>query len=148
MSISYDKKYAFIVEIDGFARAAFKTCGELAIEFGESSIREGGKMIPHKEPALASIPDITLTRGKSNDKDFRDWTKEVCDMVAGVGGTPGDEYLKNGAIVQLDRDGSEKRRYPFYKAWPKRRSVGDWDNDSEEFQIESMTLSIGYWEEV
>lgn len=146
--MSYDKKYAFIVEIDGFARAAFKTCSELAIEIGEAKIREGGRMLPHKEPALGEIPDVTLERGKTDDTDFRTWVNEVCDMVAGIGGSPGDEYRRNLDIVQLNPDQSEKRRYKCYGCWPKRKSTGDWDNDSEDFQVESLLLSIGYFKEV
>jgi phage tail-like protein len=143
-----DKSFAFVVEIDGIARSAFKECSELNMEIGEMKIREGGALIEDKEAGLVTFPDITLKRGRISDKSFYDWIKQVIQVSSGYALLGGDGYKRNLDIVQLDRDGSEIRRYRVIDAWPKGRKIGPWNNDSEDYIMEEMVLSCKLWDEL
>jgi len=146
--MTIDKGMFFRIEIDGFASAEFMTCSELTVELGELSIRQGGTLVADKDPGLATYPDIVMTRGKTLDRDFYNWMKLLIDGASGRGTAPSTELKKDFDIVQLDRNGDEVKRYRVFKAWPKIRTIGPWDNDAEEYVIESLTLACKYWDEL
>jgi phage tail-like protein len=143
-----DKSFAFVVEIDGIERAAFTECSELSMEVGEMKYREGGTLVEEKEAGLVTFPDITLKRGKISDRSFYNWIKDVINVTSGLANVPGATYKRNLDVVQLDRDGSEIRRYPVIEAWPKTRKVGPWNNNSEDYVMEEMVLSCKSWDEL
>jgi phage tail-like protein len=143
-----DKKFAFTVEIDGITRAEFVTCSELTKEIGKMEYRAGGRLNPTKEAGLVNISDITLERGKTADREFADWVEEVVDTLTGKATVPGDQYKRNGDIVQRDRNGDEVRRYRFFGAFPSTKTVGNWDNNAEEFVMETLVLSLDSFKEL
>jgi len=145
--VYYDKKFAFIVEIDGVGWAGFTTCSEIAGEFEDVNHREGGRRHPHKAPGLVDFPDVTLTRGSTEDFDLYNWFKECYDAAAGTGQAPPDLY-RTVDVVQLDEEGEELRRYRLYKAYCKRWSSGDWDNNASEALMESVVIRYDYPEKV
>jgi len=49
-------------------------------------------------------------------------------------------------VVQLDRDGSELRRWTLYNAWPTKFNAGEWDNEADENVIEQVTLTFDYFD--
>jgi len=142
---SFHKRFKFVVEIDSIASAAFKTCSELSVEIAKVEHREGGVLIPNKSPGLVSFTDVTLERGATNDRDFWDWVKQVADAAANAG-LIDDDYKRTLDIVQQDRDGSELRRWRITNAWPVKFTGGDWDNEADENNIESVTLTYDYFD--
>jgi len=136
---SFHKKFKFLIEIDGIARAHFKTCSELSTEVGVVKHREGGALRADKSPGLVEDEPITLERGVTNDLELYTWFKEVVDAASGTG-LVDDQYKREMHIVQLDRDGSELRRWPVTGCWPKKFVAGAWDNDAEEVVIETVVL--------
>jgi phage tail-like protein len=145
---SRDKAFAFRVEIDGIVRAAFKECSELSMDVGVLQIREGGTLVAEKEAGLVTFPDITLKTGRINDRSFYEWMKEVINVASGLASAIGTDYQRSLDVVQLDRDGSEIRRYRVTQAWPNLRKIGPWDNDKEEFIMEELKLAYKFWDEV
>ncbi len=59
--------------------------------------------------------------------------------------TPG--YKKNLAVVQLDRDGSELRRWNVHNAFPAEFEAASWDNSADEVAIESLVLAYDYFDQ-
>lgn len=57
-------------------------------------------------------------------------------------------YKRNLDIVQQDRDGTTLRRWSLSRAWPVKFVAGDWDNESDENVIESVTLTYDFFEVV
>ena len=55
-------------------------------------------------------------------------------------------YKRNIDIVQQDRDGTTLRRWSLSRAWPVKFVAGDWDNESDENVIESVTLTFDFFE--
>jgi hypothetical protein len=55
-------------------------------------------------------------------------------------------YKRNLDIVQQDRDGVTLRRWSLSRAWPVKFVAGEWDNESDENVIESVTLTYDFFE--
>jgi phage tail-like protein len=142
---NFHTKYKFVVEIDGFASAAFQSCSELSVEAAEITYYEGGAIIPDKQPGKLTVADITLSRGATLDHDAYDWFAQVGDAAQNAGlKTP--QFKRNLTIVQLDRDGSAMLRWRIFGAWPKKFVVSDWDNEADEVAIEQLVLAIDRFE--
>jgi phage tail-like protein len=137
---SFHKKFRFISEWDGIGSAGFQKCSELSAEVAKVEYFEGGSLIPNKSPGRVTFSDVTLERGATQDHDLFDWFTDVALVAAGTGLNDID-YKRNGDIVQQDRDGSTLRRWSITGAWPTKFVAGEWDNDSDEVVIESVTLT-------
>ncbi len=142
---AFDKKFKFIVDVDGLQSAAFQKCSELAAEVAKIEYYEGGALIANKSPGRITIPDITLERGATRDNDLFTWFSAVVSLTSQLGSIE-PLFKRNFDIVQMDRDGSELVRFSIHGAWPIRFSAGDWDNEADENRIESVTLSIDGWQ--
>jgi phage tail-like protein len=137
---TYHKKFKFLVEIDGFVRAAFNKCSELEAEVDEVLQREGGVLTAQKDPGLVNVSDITLERGATDDNDMYLWFSQVVDFSSDTGEKDND-IKRTFDIVQQDRDGTELRRWTVEETWPKKPTFGSWDNDASENVIEKVVLS-------
>lgn len=140
----FHKKFAFVIEIDGVASAAFTKCSALEAEIGKVEQREGGKLIPDKSPGLVNVSDVTLERGVAQgDSDLYNWWLDVVRMSAAGGtGLPTPGYKRQVDLLQLDRDGTVIKRWILNGAWPTKITVGEWDNDAEENVMESCVLTF------
>lgn len=141
----FHKKFKFLIEIDGIAVAAFRSCSELSMETAVIEQHEGGALTPNKSPGKTTMTDITLERGATDDLDLWNWAKQVTDAVNDVG-LEEPEFKKDMDVVQLNRAGTEKRRWRVRGAWPNKFMAGEWDNEADENVIESITLSYDNFE--
>ncbi len=142
---TYFKKFAFVVEVDGVESAEFSKCSELSVEAAKVEHWEGGTLTPHKSPGRLTFSDVTLERGATKDKDLYNWFSDVAITASGMGLVE-PHYKRNIDIVQLDRDGTELRRWTLMNAWPTKFVAGDWDNTADEDMIESVTLTYDFFE--
>lgn len=146
---SYHKKYNFAVELDGITVGWFESVSGLEAEAGVVEQHEGGVMITaNKSPGKVKFPPITLKAGSTQDDQLYQWWKQVADPegLGGKGsGQPDGSYERNGAIVQLDRNGAPLVRYEFVRAWPSKFTAGDWDAKSDDNVVSEMVLQVKYW---
>jgi phage tail-like protein len=142
---SFHKRFKFIVEIDDVASAGFQKCSELSVEVANVQYFEGGTLIPNKSPGRLTFADVTLERGATSDKNLFDWLTQVADASANAGLNE-PEFKRNLDIIQQDRDGSTLRRWRLSGAWPVKFVAGEWDNESDENVIESVTLTYDFFE--
>lgn len=140
---SFHKRFKFRVEIDGLGSAAFRTCSDIAVEFGEVAHREGGTLIPDKTPGLATVDDVTLERGATMDRDMYDWMLQVANIAAN-GGEVDYRYKRMAELIQYDRDNSVLRRWRLHNCWLKRFVAGAWDNEADENVIETAVLAYDF----
>lgn len=135
------KRFAFIVEIDGIERSAFKTCSDIAAVAETVEHREGGRRHPHKSPGLVTFEPVTLERGvaEGDDTDLLNWFRSTYDAASATGQNAPTIY-RTVSIVQLDMDGSIKKRFTLYNAFCKEFRVNGWDNDANEVSIESVVV--------
>lgn len=141
------KKFQWIVEIDGIARAGFQKCSELSMEVADVTYKEGGDPVPYHDPGTVTVPEITLDRGVCDDFDLYNWFKDTIDAATGLG-LRNPDLKRSFDIVQQDRDGEEVERYRVYNAYARRWSAGDWDMDADENRIESIAIQPRYFERV
>jgi len=142
---SFHKKFKYIVEIDSVASSAFQKCSELSAEVAKVEYFEGGSLIPNKSPGRLTFADVTLERGATVDEDLFKWFQDVAMLASGLG-LVDPSYKRNLDIVQQDRDGTTLRRWTLSGAWPTKFVAGEWDNESDENVIESVTLTYDYFE--
>ncbi len=142
---TFHKKFKYVVEIDGFKSAGFQKCSELSVEVANVQYFEGGSLIPNKSPGRLTFADVTLERGATKDHDLFDWFQDVAITSSGLG-LPDVAYKRNLDIVQQDRDGVTLRRWTLVRAWPVKFVAGEWDNESDENVIESVTLTYDFFE--
>ena len=76
---------------------------------------------------------------------FFDWFQDVAINSSGLG-LNDIGYKRNLDIVQQDRDGTTLRRWSISRAWPIKFVAGEWDNESDENVIESVTLTFDFFE--
>lgn len=140
---SFQKKFAFVIEIERVASAAFMDMSELSAEIAEVQQWEGGRVIPDKSPGRVTVADTTLSRGVANgDSDLYRWWLEVIKISAGGVGLVPHAYKRAVDVVQLERDATVLRRWLLEGAWPKKMVVGAWDNNADENVVEQVTLAI------
>lgn len=132
----YDK-FSFKVEVDGFVDAGFQKCSEIKASMEVVEYREGGSVLPDKDPGLVNTENITLERGATDNLELYEWFKNV---ATGVGGENGVDK-RNLAIIQTDRNGNELKRWNIYNAFPIEFSAGDFDATSNEKRIEKLVLA-------
>ncbi|AKF85036.1 tail protein [Myxococcus fulvus 124B02] len=142
---SFHKRFKFLVEIDDIGHAGFQKCSELSVEVANIQYFEGGSLIPNKSPGRLTFSDVTLERGATQDHQLFDWFQDVVHMSSGLG-LPDALYKRNSDIVQQDRDGTSLRRWSLARVWPVKFVAGEWDNESDENVIESVTLTYDFFE--
>ncbi|RJS14214.1 phage tail protein [Corallococcus sp. H22C18031201] len=142
---SFHKRFKFLVEIDDVGHAGFQKCSELSVEVANVQYFEGGSLIPNKSPGRLTFSDVTLERGATQDHELFDWFLSVVDTSSGLG-LPDIGYKRNLDIVQQDRDGTTLRRWSLSRGWPVKFVAGEWDNESDETVIESVTLTYDFFE--
>ncbi len=141
---SFHHKANHIVEVPGVGSAAFASVSELSVEAATVSHFEGGALIPYRAPGRLTFSDVDLQRGATRDRDLYDWFLEVANAASGRGLSDA-AYKRSVDIVQLDRDGETLRRWTLFNAWPSKFVAGEWDNDSDDVVIESVTLTYDYF---
>ena len=142
---TFHSRWKFIVEIDDVGHAGFQKCSELSVEVANVQYFEGGALIPNKSPGRLTFADVTLERGATEDRDLYDWCQDVAIASSGLG-LAGVGFKRNVDIVQQDRDATTLRRWVLYGAWSVKFVAGEWDNESDENVIESVTLTYDHFE--
>ncbi len=142
---SFHKRFKFIVQADDVTSSGFQKCSELSVEIAKVEYFEGGSLIPNKSPGRLTFSDVTLERGATQDRDLFSWFQDVAITSSGLG-LADVNYKRNLDIVQQDRDGVTLRRWSLSRAWPVKFVAGEWDNESDENVIESVTLTYDYFE--
>lgn len=141
------QKFNFLVEIDDFAKAGFKTVSGLEKKVNVVEYRDGGdNNSKRKEPGWTDYPNITLTRGMSQDKDLITWANESMNLD-GVKKTA-VQTKRDLTITLNDARQVAVRRWNVYEAFVASYKFDDFDADSDDFIIETIELAHEGWEEV
>lgn len=128
------KNYAFLVEIDGIARAGFAEVSGLAAEATVIEYREGADPISstRKLPGLVKYSNVTLKRGFTTDRDLWSWWRTVAD---------GSVERRNVAITLLDDSRTPVARWLLRNAWPAKIEAPNLSSDKNEVAIETIELA-------
>ena len=136
------QQFRFTIDFDGIGSARYEKGSELVCEIGEAVYWEGGSLVPEKLPGRLTFPNITLTRGASNDFDLYDWARSTANASSGRGKID----RRNGTYKQMKYDSDPGEYFHVFDAQHRKWSSGPWDNTTDEVRIESTELSYKYFE--
>lgn len=128
----------FYLEIDGITEGLFKEVsgGDIEIEVIEHRVStKSGEGAIYKIPGNTKYSNITMRRGKTDDKKFADWVKGVVDK--GVAGN-----RKNGSITGKDRAGNTVYKVNFINGWPCKYKGVNNDAAKNEYALEEVELAV------
>jgi len=112
--------HSFGLEFDGLVIKSIQEVTGLKMEQDVIELKENsadGKYTIKKLPGRWKAPEITLTRGLTDDKTFDSWIKDSqFGKMANV--------RKGGFIIVFDYEGTPVKRYKLTNAWPKSLEVG------------------------
>lgn len=126
--------FDFVVEIDGIATAGFREVSGLEGSIDVVEYREGADVSPavRKLPGLVKYANVTLKRGLTDSRDLYNWWRAV------VSGKPD---RRAAAIVLLDRERNEVRRWTLREAWPVRYAISTLDAGVSGIAVETLELA-------
>lgn len=134
---SYLEAFRFQVELDSVTVAAFKTMSGLSSKQDVVEFKLGGDSSVRRRPGRVSFNNITLERGFSVDSELWDWRKKIID---------GEDDKRSGAIVFLNPDGTEARRYNFFRAWPVSWEGPSLTAGGSDTAVEKLELAVEWLE--
>ena len=129
--------HSFGLEFDGITIKSITEVSGLKIEQDVVELKENGpdgKYVIHKLPGRPKAPDITLTRGLSEDQSFEKWVKD-----SQFGKMP--DVRKGGAIIVFDFEGNAIKRYKLTNAWPKSLEIGSLKAGDTSYLQEKLVLT-------
>lgn len=147
------QRFRFVVEVGaggaaipaqpgGIVRALFRNCSELSQELAKSEIFHSGSIVSFKMPGRLTTTDVTLEAGATSDGSLFGWFLQA---AAAVGGGAGFVFKRLVTIVEKDRGGQQLNRWNLASAFPTKFMAGEWDNESDDFTIESVTLAYDFF---
>ena len=138
-------RHKFLVYSGRFGSAAFQKMSELSVEFAQITYHEGGALIPHKVPGRATFADVTLERGSSDNSEFINWAQDVGNAATNSGLITDAYKVDDLAVNQQDFDNSLMDSWVLIGAFPVKYVAGSFDNETDEVNIESLTLAYDYF---
>lgn len=127
------KGFRFRVEIDNIQQAGFTECSSVNSHIEVVEYREGGDVASvRKLPGKISCADITLKWGSTDSRELYDWHRAAVN---------GQIDRRNGAVIQLNDTGDEKRRWNFFKAWPSKWDGPTFSAKGNDVSIETLTIT-------
>ena len=129
--------HSFGLEFDGITIKSITEISGLKMEQDVVELKENGpdgKYVIHRLPGKPKAPDVTLTRGLSEDQSFEKWVK---DSHFGKMGN----VRKGGAIIVYDYEGNAIKRYKLTNAWPKSLEIGSLKAGDTSYLQEKLVLT-------
>jgi len=128
------RNFNFLVEIDGVTQAGFSECSGFSANNDPIEYREGGMATAvRKLPGLTKFSNIVLKWGLTDSREIYDWFLAV---------TKGIIQRKNGSIVLLDLDGTEKVRWNFFNGWPTKFDHPDFNAKGTDVAVETLEIAV------
>lgn len=114
----------------------------------------GGSLVAHEYPTGVVYDPVVLRAGRTGDVGLYGWFADALRVAAGVGGAQSG-HERDVTIEELDNVtgapggsglGRIVERWRLYGAWVSQYSPGSYDNASNEYLIESVTINYRYFE--
>jgi phage tail-like protein len=127
------RNFNFLVEIDGITQAGFAECTGFGASNDPIEYREGGENTTvRKLPGVTKYSNIVLKWGLTDSRELYDWFRDI---------TQGKVERKNGSVILLDLDGSEKVRWNFVRGWPTKWDGPDFNAKGTDVAVETLEIA-------
>lgn len=126
----------FHVEIDQVTIASFKKVSGIESESEIIEYKEvaDGKVITRKVPGHITYSDIELAKCIDADMYMWEWRQQLEEGdIAGA--------RRNGSIIALDSMMNEVARWNFFNGWISKWSGAEFDAESNEVALETVTIA-------
>ena len=131
------QKYYFRVTIPGLpAEIGFTKVSGLDYEVGVTEYSEGGYPYTHKLPGKPKVGEITCERGMYTGDT------SMYDLVKATLLNP--DFRQTVTIEHLDRFGRVAQTYKLAECWASKWEADDFDAESDDVSIETLTLQYEY----
>jgi len=132
--------FHFALDVQGVIKGYFTEVSGIGSESEvavQKVVNEKGIQVVLKVPGRLKWGDITLKRGLTSNMDLWKWRKLVED---------GDvkNSRKNGSIIMFDQSLKPVAQWDFKNAWPSKISGPSPKSDSNDLQIEEITIVHEY----
>jgi phage tail-like protein len=132
--------FHFALDVQGVIKGYFTEVAGIGSETEvaeQKVVNEKGIQVVLKVPGRLKWGDITLKRGLTSNMDLWKWRKLVED---------GDvkSSRKNGSIIMFDQSLKPVAQWDFKNAWPSKISGPNPKSDSNELQVEEITIVHEY----
>lgn len=131
------QKYYFRVTIPGLpAEIGFTKVSGLDYEVGVTEYSEGGYPYAHKIPGKPKVGEITCERGMYTGDTV------MYDLVKATLTNP--DFRQTVTIEHIDRFGRVAQTYKLAECWASKWEADDFDAESDDVSIETITLQYEY----
>jgi len=124
----------FLVEIDGITQAGFSDCFGLPSSTDAVGYREGFENAMDRKlpPGERKYTNIALKWGFTDSRGLYDWHRDIVNGKIG---------RKDGSIVVLDMEGTEKVRWNFSHGWLVKLDGPDFNATDNQMAIETLEIA-------
>jgi phage tail-like protein len=132
--------FHFALDIQGAVKGYFTEVSGIGSETEvaeQKVVNEKGIQVVLKVPGRLKWGDITLKRGLTSSMDLWKWRKKVEDGDA-------KSARMNGSITMFDQSLKTVAQWDFKNAWPSKISGPTPKSDSNELQVEEITIVHEY----
>lgn len=132
--------FHFALDIQGVVKGYFTEVSGIGSETEvaeQKVVNEKGIQVVLKVPGRLKWGDITLKRGLTSSMDLWKWRKKVEDGDAKAA-------RMNGSITMFDQSLKPVAQWDFKNAWPSKISGPTPKSDSNELQVEEITIVHEY----
>lgn len=128
------RNFRFLIEIDGITQAGFNDCSGFGSSTDPIEYREGGEpSYTRKLPGQTKYNNVVLKWGITDSKELHNWYTQI---------VKGQIVRKNGSIVLMDTEGTEKIRWNFFDAWPTKYTAPELSAKANDIAIDAMELAV------
>ncbi len=138
----------------GIIEGMFRRCSRPSAEIIKGEILGGGSVAPYKYPTSVRYRDVVLESGRTSDRGLYNWFAQVLRAAGAMSGaTTG--FRRTVEIQELSRRLGEPFNpraqtvvdtWILHGAWVTGYGPGEYDNQSDEFLIENVTLTYDFFE--
>jgi len=129
--------HSFGIEFDGITIKSITEVSGLKLEQDVVEFKENGpdgKYAIRRLPGKEKAPDITVTRGLSEDNSFEKWIKNSrFGKMA--------EARTSCAVTVFDFEGKAIKRYKLTNAWPKSLEIGTMKAGDTSYLTEKLVVT-------
>jgi phage tail-like protein len=143
------KNFKFRVKWDGKYVAGVSKISALKRTTEIVKHRNGGDpSSSRKSPGRTEYEDLTLERGVTHDKEFRQWANKVWNLGAGLGAEVSLKDFRKDLIIEVYNEAGQLAiAYRVYRCWVTEfQAQADLDANANAVLIQSLKLANEGWE--